>query len=156
MKIGIVGAGLVGATCAYSLVMRGIGREIVLIDAAKERAQAQANDIFHAVPFAHPLRIVAGEFPDLASCHVVIISAGVSQKPGEPRIELLGRNSEIFGHIIPQILQHAPDAVIVIATNPVDIMTHIAAHYACRNGVPHTRVIGSGTMLDTARFRISR
>ncbi len=153
MKIGIVGAGLVGATCAYSLVMRGIGREIVLVDATKKRAQAQANDIFHAVPFAHPLQVIPGEFSDLNGSHVVIMSAGVSQKPGEPRIELLGRNSAIFEETIPLILRHAPDAVIVVATNPVDIMTHIAAHYARRSGVASSRVIGSGTMLDTARFR---
>jgi len=153
MKIGIVGAGLVGATCAYTLVMRGIGREIVLIDAAKKRAQAQANDIFHAVPFAHPLRVIPGEFSDLKGSQVVIMSAGVSQKPGEPRIELLSRNSAIFADIIPRIVHYAPDAIIVVATNPVDIMTHIAAHYAQKNGVPFSRVIGSGTMLDTARLR---
>jgi L-lactate dehydrogenase len=153
MRIGIVGAGLVGATCAYSLVMRGIGREVVLVDATRKRAQAQANDIFHAVPFAHPLRVIPGEFSDLAHSHVVIMSAGVSQKPGEPRNELLGRNSAIFADIIPRILHHAPDAIIVVATNPVDIMTHIAAHYAQKIGVASSRVIGSGTMLDTARFR---
>jgi L-lactate dehydrogenase len=153
MKIAIVGAGLVGSTCAYSLLMRGIGREIVLVDADKKRSQAQANDIFHAVPFAHPLRIISGEFPDIAGSQAVIMSAGVSQKPGEPRIELLGRNSAIFEQIIPEILQYAPDAIIVVATNPVDIMTHIAAHYAQNSKVDSSRVIGSGTMLDTARFR---
>ena len=153
MRIGIVGAGLVGATCAYSLVMRGIGREIVLVDASKKRAQAQANDIFHAVPFAHPLRVIPGEFSDLEGSQVVIMSAGVGQKPGEPRIELLDRNSLIFADIIPRIVHYAPDAIIVVATNPVDIMTHIAAHYARKNGVPSSRVIGSGTMLDTARLR---
>ncbi len=153
MKIGIVGAGLVGATCAYSLVMRGTGREVVLVDADRKRSEAQANDIFHAVPFAHPLRVVPGEFSDLSGSHVVIMSAGVSQKPGEPRIELLGRNAAVFETIIPQILEHAPDAVIVVATNPVDIMTHIAAQYARNRGVASTRIIGSGTTLDTARFR---
>jgi len=153
MKIGIVGAGLVGATCAYSLVMRGIGREIVLVDADRKRSDAQANDIFHAVPFAHPLRVVSGEISDLSGCDIVVMAAGVSQKPGEPRIDLLGRNAGIFKQIIPQILHHAPGAIIVVATNPVDIMTHIAAHYARRDGVSSTRVIGSGTTLDTARFR---
>lgn len=154
MKIGIVGAGLVGATCAYSLVMRGIGREIVLVDADEKRSRAQANDIFHAVPFAHPLKVVPGEYSDLSGSQVVIIAAGVSQKPGEPRIALLGRNAAVFEKVIPQILLYAPDAVIVAATNPVDIMTHIAAYYAHRDGVPSTRVIGSGTTLDTARFRV--
>jgi L-lactate dehydrogenase len=153
MKIGIIGAGLVGSTCAYSLLMRGIGREIVLVDKNRARAEAEANDIFHAVPFAHPLRIVSGEFADIAGSHVVIMSAGVSQKPGEPRIELLGRNSAIFEQIIPQILHYAPDAIIVVATNPVDIMTHIAARYAQNSKEDSSNVIGSGTMLDTARFR---
>ncbi|MBN2299156.1 MAG: L-lactate dehydrogenase [Deltaproteobacteria bacterium] len=153
MKIGIVGAGLVGSTCAYSLVMRGIGREIVLVDADKKRSEAQANDIFHAVPFAHPLKVVSGEYSDLSGCHVVIMAAGVSQKPGEPRIGLLGRNASVFEKVIPQILLYAPNAIIVVATNPVDIMTHIAAYYAHKAGLPSTRVIGSGTTLDTARFR---
>lgn len=153
MKIGIVGCGLVGATAAYALVMRGIGREIVLVDKNTARAQAEADDLLHAVPFAHPLRISAGDYPDLAGCRLVIIAAGVSQQPGETRLQLLERNAAVFRAVIPAVLTHAPDAVLVVATNPVDVMTHLAARYAGEYGVPSSRVIGSGTTLDTARFR---
>lgn len=153
MKIGIVGCGLVGATAAYALVMRGIGREIVLVDKNAARAQAEADDLLHAVPFAHPLRVAAGDYPDLAGCRVVIIAAGVNQQPGETRLQLLERNANVFRAVIPAVLTHAPDAVLVIATNPVDIMTHLAARFAAAFNVPCTRVVGSGTTLDTARFR---
>jgi L-lactate dehydrogenase len=153
MKTGIVGSGFVGATAAYALVMRGVGRRVVLVDQNKSRAEAEADDIRHAVPFAHPLEIKAGDYPDLADCKVVIVSAGVGQKPGESRLELLGRNAKVFQQVIPNILQQAPQAILLIATNPVDVMTHIAAHYAHQFGVPSRRVIGSGTTLDTARFR---
>ncbi|NWF68861.1 MAG: L-lactate dehydrogenase [Chloroflexi bacterium] len=153
MKIGVIGSGLVGATAAYALVMRGIGREIVLVDKNAKRAQAEADDLFHAVPFAHALQITAGDFPDLDGCRVVIIAAGVNQQPGETRLQLLGRNSAIFRQIVPQILQYAPDALLLVATNPVDVMTHLTARFAAEQGVPSARVIGSGTTLDTARFR---
>ncbi|MBN1680587.1 MAG: L-lactate dehydrogenase [Anaerolineae bacterium] len=154
MKIGIVGSGLVGSTAAYALVMRGIGREIVLVDLNKQRAQAEADDILHAVPFApYPLRVRAGDYADLADSPVVIITAGVGQRPGETRLELLGRNAAVFRDVVPNVLKHAPDAVLLVASNPVDVMTHIAAHYAAEFGVPSSRVLGSGTTLDTARFR---
>ncbi len=93
MKIGIVGSGLVGATCAYAMVMRGVGREIVLVDLNRQRAGAEADDILHAVPFAHPLNISDGDYADLANCQVVVITAGANQRPGESRLELLGRNA---------------------------------------------------------------
>jgi L-lactate dehydrogenase len=153
MNTGIVGTGFVGATAAYALVMRGVGRRVVLVDQNKSRAEAEADDILHAVPFANPLEVTAGDYPDLAECKVVIVSAGVGQKPGESRLELLGRNARVFQQVIPNILQYAPHAILLIATNPVDVMTHIAAHYAREFGVPSSRVIGSGTTLDTARFR---
>jgi len=153
MKIGIVGSGFVGATAAYALVMRGIGREIILVDKNEARAQAEADDLLHAVPFAHALDVRAGGYADLRGCRAVILSAGVNQQPGETRLQLLGRNAAVFRAIVPQVLQHAPDAVIIVATNPVDIMTHLAAHYAAAHGVASGRVIGSGTLLDTARFR---
>jgi L-lactate dehydrogenase len=153
MKIGIVGSGMVGATAAYALVMQGIGRKIVLVDLDINRAQAEAEDIYHAVPFAEPLEIEAGGYDQLAGCRVVIIAAGVGQKPGETRIQLLGRNADVFRQVVPSILEYAPDAVLVVATNPVDVMTHITAAIASDYGVPSSRVIGSGTTLDTARFR---
>ncbi len=153
MKIGIVGCGMVGATSAYALVMSGVGREIVLVDLNRARSEAEANDIYHAVPFAHPLTIRAGDYPDLVGAQVVVIAGGVAQKPGETRLQLLQRNAEVFRQIIPSVLRYAPDAVLLVVTNPVDIMTHLAAHFAAEFGVPHTRIIGSGTTLDTARFR---
>jgi L-lactate dehydrogenase len=153
LKIGIVGAGLVGATAAYALVMRGIGRRIVLVDRNEARARAEADDLLHAVPFAHPLDVVAGSYPDLAGARVVILTAGVGQRPGETRLQLLGRNAAVFREIVPAVLEHAPDAVLIVATNPVDVMTHLAARFAAEKGVPRARVFGSGTMLDTARFR---
>ncbi|HEX2995526.1 MAG TPA: L-lactate dehydrogenase [Anaerolineales bacterium] len=153
MKTGVVGSGFVGATAAYALVMRGVGRRVVLVDQNRARAEAEADDILHAVPFAHPLEVTVGDYADLAGCRVVVVSAGVGQKPGETRLQLLGRNAQVFKQVIPNILKYAPDAILLIATNPVDVMTHIAAHYAGQLGVPSTRVIGSGTTLDTARLR---
>lgn len=153
MKIGIVGSGFVGATAAYAMVMEGIGREIVLVDKNETRSRAEANDIYHAVPFARPLKVTSGGYADLKGSRAVIIAAGVNQKPGESRLELLQRNSAVFRTVVPEVLTHAPDAVLVIATNPVDVMTHLAARYAKEQGVPSGRVLGSGTMLDTARFR---
>jgi len=153
MKIGIVGCGMVGSTSAYALVMSGVGREIVLVDLNRRRAEAEANDIYHAVPFAHPLTVRAGDYPDLAGARVVVIAGGVAQKEGETRLHLLQRNAEVFRQIIPSVLRYAPEAVLLVVTNPVDIMTHLAARFAADFGVPHTRVIGSGTTLDTARFR---
>src|SRR5262245_40374687 len=153
MKIGIVGCGMVGSASAFALVMSGVGREIVLVDLNRARAEAEANDIYHAVPFAHPLAVRAGDYPDLESAHVVVIAGGVAQKPGETRLQLLRRNADVFRQIVPSVLRYAPAAVLLVVTNPVDIMTHLAAHFAAEFGVPHTRVIGSGTTLDTARFR---
>jgi L-lactate dehydrogenase len=153
VKVGIVGCGMVGSASAFALVMRGVGREIVLVDVNRQRAEAEANDIHHAVPFAHPLTVRAGSYADLVGCRAVVIAAGVAQRPGEPRLQLLERNAAVLGAVVPSVLEHAPDAVLVVVSNPVDIMTQLAAHFAARGGVPATRVIGSGTMLDTARFR---
>lgn len=153
MKVGIVGAGLVGSTAGYALVMQGVGRELVLVDKHSPRAQAEADDLRHAVPFAYPLDVHAGGFKDLAGCRVVLLCAGVGQQPGETRLQLLQRNAAVFREAVPQILKHAPQAVLVVATNPVDVMTHLAAQIAADGGVDSGRVLGSGTTLDTARFR---
>lgn len=153
MKTGIIGSGLVGSTAAYAMLMRGVCREIVLVDIDAKRAQAEADDILHAAPFAHAVNVHAGGYADLADCRVVIISAGVSQRPGETRLQLLQRNAHVFQSVVPNILEHAPQAVLLVATNPVDVMTHLTARYAANYGMPNSRVIGSGTTLDTARFR---
>ncbi|HET6426136.1 MAG TPA: L-lactate dehydrogenase [Planctomycetaceae bacterium] len=153
MKVGVVGCGYVGSTAAYAMVMNGVGREIVLVDKNEARASAEADDIFHAVPFSYPLTVCAGTYADLAGAAVVILTAGVNQKPGETRLQLLERNAAIFAEIVPAVVKAAPDAVLVVATNPVDIMTHLTTHFAGQLGVPAHRVLGSGTTLDTARFR---
>ena len=153
MKVGVVGSGLVGATAAYALVMQGIGREIVMVDLHRSRAEAEANDLLHAVPFANPLTIRSGDYQDLEGSRVVILAAGVNQQVGETRLHLLQRNAAVFAEIVPRIIAQAPECVLLIATNPVDIMTHLAGHFAVQAGFARSRVIGSGTMLDTARFR---
>lgn len=150
MKVGIIGAGQVGSATAFALIMRGVARKVVLIDANQQRAEAEAMDIAHATPFAYANKVKAGTYSDLKGCEVVIVTAGANQKAGETRIDLLGRNVKIFENIIPQITQNAPDCILLIATNPVDIMTDVALKLS---GFPKERVIGSGTILDTARFR---
>lgn len=151
-KIGVVGSGMVGATAAYTMAIQGVGREVVLVDLNKNRTIAEADDINHAVPFCEPMEVTAGDYADLEGSKVVIVAAGVGQKPGETRQQLLGRNAAIFKKVIPQIVHAAPKAVLLIATNPVDVMTHLAARYASALGVPSSRVLGSGTCLDSARF----
>src|SRR5215469_675789 len=151
MKIGIVGCGMVGSSVAFALVMNGVGREVVLVDLNRARAEAEANDIFHAVPFAHSLTVRAGDYADFEGCRAVVIAAGVAQRPGETRLELLQRNAAVLEKVVPSIVAHARDAILVMVSNPVDIMTHLATVFATASGVEVTRVIGSGTMLDTAR-----
>jgi L-lactate dehydrogenase len=153
MNIGIVGNGLVGSTAAYAIIMRGLGRKIVLVDKDKKRSIAETNDLLHAIPFANPLTIRDGNYEDLADCKLVVIAAGVSQKIGENRLDLLKRNADVFEKVIPAILSVAPESILVVATNPLDVMTYIATRFAAGFGVTTTRVLGTGTMLDTARFR---
>lgn len=150
MKVGIVGAGAVGATAAFAMVMSGTASEVVLVDANDALAVAQASDIAHAVPFARAVLVRAGNYADLADAGVIVLAAGVAQKPGETRLDLLERNAQVFGAIIPPALDASPDAILLVATNPVDVMTQIATRLS---GLPPERVIGSGTILDTARFR---
>jgi L-lactate dehydrogenase len=133
--------------------MRGIGRRIVLVDRNNARAQAEADDILHAVPFAHPLQVSAGDYQELKGSRVVIVTAGVAQKSGETRTQLLERNADIFRQIVPRVIENAPDAILLVATNPVDVLTHMTADLAAEFGMPNSHVIGSGTTLDTARFR---
>ena len=148
MKIGIVGAGQVGATAAYSMMMRRVGSEIVLIDRNADLAVAQARDILDATPFADPVRVRAGESADLDGARMVVIAAGTNQRPGESRLDLLSRNAEIFAEIVPAVLAAAPNPIFLVATNPVDVMTQIVTAIAGRGGVAPERVIGSGTILE--------
>lgn len=154
MKIGIIGCGQVGAATAYACVLRDAGTELVLIDRNAALAEAQAEDILHATPFAAPVLVRSGGFEDLSGAGIVIIAAGAAQKVGETRLDLLKRNADIFSEMIPSILNAAPDALLLIASNPVDVMTHMVASIAQKtHGIPASRIIGSGTILDTARFR---
>ncbi|OCX66196.1 L-lactate dehydrogenase [Thioclava sp. SK-1] len=150
MKVGIVGAGMVGSAAGYALALRGGASQILFVDHNHALAVAQAADIAHAVPFAHPCQISAGDYAGLSGAHVVILAAGVAQKPGESRLSLLTRNVDIFADVVGQVRHHAPKALLLVASNPVDIMTQVALR---ASGLPTQRVIGSGTILDTARFR---
>lgn len=150
MKAGIIGAGNVGSATAFALIMQGIARKVVLIDTNEQRARAEAEDISHAAPFSHGGKIKAGQYKDLDGAKIVIVTAGANQKPGEPRTALLERNVKIFESIIPQVAEYAPDCIMIIASNPVDIMTSVALKLS---GFAKERVIGSGTVLDSARFR---
>ena len=153
MKIGVVGAGQVGATAAYAMTMRGVGSEIVLVDRKTDLAVAQAHDILDSTPWSSPVRVSAGEMADLDGAGIVVLAAGAAQKPGESRLDLLSRNAEILAAIVPPVLAAAPNTIFLVASNPLDIMTHIVTVLAGRHGVPPQRVVGSGTILDSARFR---
>lgn len=150
MQIGIVGAGAVGAATAFALMMHGVARKITLVDLDKSKAWAEAADIAHAAPFAYANKIKSGSFVDLKDCEIVIVTAGSNQKEGESRTDLLANNVKIFAEIIPQIVEYAPSAILLVATNPVDIMTYVTLKLS---RLPKEKVIGSGTLLDTARFR---
>lgn len=149
-RIGLVGTGMVGASFAYALMQRSLATELVLIDANRGRAEAEAMDLNHGLPFVRPMRIWAGDYPDLAGAAVTVVTAGAAQRPGETRLQLLERNAAIFREIIPQIVRHNPDGILLIASNPVDILTY---HTLQISGLPPAQVIGSGTILDTARLR---
>jgi L-lactate dehydrogenase len=141
---------MVGAPFAYSLMQRGVANELVLIDADSARAEGEMMDLNHGLPFVRPMRIIAGDYSNLADADVIVICAGVGQRPGQTRLELLQTNAGIFQKIVPQITAVNRDAIIVVATNPVDILTQIAAQIV---GPDRCCILGSGTVLDTARLR---
>ena len=148
-KVGVIGAGFVGATAAYAMMLNGTCSEIVLIDRDEPRARAEAADIAHGAPLAKGVRAYAGDYPDLKGAALVVIAAGSNQKPGESRLNLLSRNAAILASIVPEIVKVAPEAVVLLVSNPVDIMTSIAR---ALHPTP-SLVMGSGTILDSARFR---
>jgi L-lactate dehydrogenase len=153
VKVGIVGAGFVGAAAANALVLRGIPTEIVLVDMDESRAAAEAADVAHVAPFGAPVRVAWGPTADLVGSRVVVLTAGSAQTPGQSRLDLVASNASIVASVVPDVLRHAPDAILLVATNPVDVMTSVAQRCASEAGVPAGRVFGTGTMLDTARFR---
>jgi L-lactate dehydrogenase len=150
LRIAIVGLGNVGASFAFCLLLRRVAAEIVLIDANRKKAEGEAMDLNHAVPFGPATRIWAGDYADCRGAAVVVITAGAAQRPGEIRLELLDRNLAIFRDIVPKVVEHNCEGTLLIATNPVDILSY--ASYKL-SGLPSHRVLGSGTILDTARFR---
>ncbi len=149
-KITIIGTGSVGSTIAYSLELLGMASEIVMIDINHEKALGEALDIRQGTPFCAPCEIYAGDYPDSAGSEIVILTSGVARKPGQSRLELAQINVDITKSIIPEITKYAPDAVYIIVSNPVDILTYT---FQKLSGIPENRIIGSGTILDTARLR---
>ena len=150
MKIGIIGCGFVGSSGAFAIALVGAATELILVDLDADLAYAQAEDILHAVPFGKPIRVAAGDYSKLKGAELVVLACGVGQKPGESRLELLERNVNVFQQVVPRVLEHAPDAILLIVSNPVDIMTQVVTKIS---DLPSERVFGSGTILDTARFR---
>jgi L-lactate dehydrogenase len=149
-KVVVVGAGAVGSTFAFALAQRGLAEEIDLIDASHDFAEGQALDLAHGLPFYPPVQIRVGEVQDYADAQVIVITAGAKQGPGESRLALVKKNAVIVESIVDEIVAQKSQAVILIATNPVDILTYVALK---RSGWPKGRVIGSGTVLDSSRFR---
>jgi len=156
-KVGLIGTGMVGASFAYSLMQRGVADKLVLIDRDSARAEGEMMDLNHGLPFVRQMRIIAGDYSDLTDADVIVICAGIGQRPGQTRLELLKTNAGVFRDIVPRITAVNSDGIIVVATNPVDILTYISAEVvgpALKGAEPRvTRVLGSGTVLDTARFR---
>jgi L-lactate dehydrogenase len=149
-RVAVVGVGNVGASFAYALVLSGLASELVLIDLDRRRAEGEAMDLAHAVPFTKPIHVWAGDYADCAGAAVTVITAGSAQRPGESRRDLVGRNAAIFAGIVPRVADANPNGIILITTNPVDVLSYASWKMS---GLPPSRVIGSGTILDTARFR---
>lgn len=149
-KVAIIGCGFVGASCAFALMQSGMFSEMVLIDVDKSRAEGEAMDISHGTPFAKPSKIYAGDYDDISDAAIIVITAGANQKPDETRLDLVHKNVKIFQSIIPQIKARDCRGILLVVSNPVDILTYVAAKLS---GFTENRVIGSGTVLDTARLK---
>ena len=149
-KVAIIGCGFVGSSSAFALMQGGLFSEIVLVDVDRNRAEGEALDISHGMPFAHPCKIYAGDYNDIDDAAIIVITAGANQKPGETRLDLVQKNVAIFKTIIPQISERNYQGIILVVSNPVDILTYVTLKLS---GMPATRVLGSGTVLDSARFK---
>ena len=149
-KVAMIGCGFVGSASAFCLMTSGLFSEMVLIDADKERAEGEAMDISHGLPFARPMKIYAGDYDDIVDAAIIIITAGANQKPNETRLDLVHKNVGIFKSIIPEIAKRECKGTILVVSNPVDVLTYTALKLS---GFPEHRVIGSGTVLDTARLK---
>lgn len=149
-KCAVIGCGAVGATIAFALTQRSLFSELVLIDANKAKAEGEAMDISHGLPFAHPMKVYAGDYKDISDCFLIIITAGAAQKPDETRLDIVNKNVEIFKSIIPNVTKYNDDGIILVVSNPVDILTYCTIRLSGRSS---NRVLGSGTVLDTARLK---
>ncbi len=149
-KIGIIGCGMVGSTTAFALMESEIFTDIVLVDVNRDRAVGEAMDLSHCLPFTRPIDIRAGGYEDLKDCGIIIITAGVAQKPDETRMDCLKRNADVFRSIVPQITKFNRDAFLLVVSNPVDVLSYVAYKLS---GFPSSRVFGSGTVLDSARLK---
>ena len=149
-RCAIIGCGNVGATVAYSLLHAGLFSELLLLDANHERACGEAEDLLHAMPFLSPTVIRAADYPELCGVGVIVLCAGVGQRPGESRMDLLRRNAAVFADILEKLCQYNREAILLVVTNPVDILTALARRLSA---FPAERVLGSGTVLDTARLK---
>jgi L-lactate dehydrogenase len=150
IKISIIGAGNVGATTAFSLMMSELASEIVIVDLNTEKAQGEAMDLSHGVSFLKPVKVISGEYKDTFDSDIIIITAGIGPKPGETRLDIVSKNLKVFKSIIPEIVKYSPESILLVVSNPVDILTYITYKIS---GFPSERVIGSGTVLDTSRFK---
>ena len=149
-KCAIIGCGAVGATIAFALTQKSLFSELVLIDANNAKAEGEAMDLSHGLPFAHPMKVYAGNYSDISDCYLIIITAGTAQRPNETRLDMVHKNVDIFKSIIPQITKYNKEAIILVVSNPVDILTYCTIKLS---GFPPERVLGSGTVLDTARLK---
>ena len=149
-KVAIVGCGFVGSATAFALMQSELFTEMALIDVDRDRAEGEALDIAHGMPFADPMNIYAGDYDDAADAAIIIVTAGANQQPGETRLDLVHKNVRIFKSIIPELAQRDYQGILLVVSNPVDILTHVALKLS---GMPENRVIGSGTVLDTARLK---
>lgn len=154
-KISVIGAGFVGSAIAYSLMQSGIASNIVMVDLNKDKAEGEIMDLAHGAAFIKSVDLLAGDYKDTADSDIVIITAGAGQKQGETRLELINKNVEIFKSMIPQITRYSPNSILLVVSNPVDILTYVTYKIS---GFPAKRVIGSGTVLDSSRlkYEISR
>lgn len=149
-KCAIIGCGFVGATIAFALTQKSLFSELVLIDSNHAKAEGEAMDLSHGLPFAHPMKVYTGDYKDIADCYLIIITAGTAQRPNETRLDMVHKNVEIFKSIIPNITKYNNSAILLVVSNPVDILTYCTIKLS---GFPAGRVLGSGTVLDTARLK---
>ena len=149
-KAAVIGCGFVGSACAFSLIQRGLFSELVLIDANRDKAEGEAMDLSHGLPYIAAMDVRAGTYDDLSDCALIVVTAGANQKPGQTRLDLIGQNVAILNSIIPQITARPFEGILLIVSNPVDVLTYAAWKMS---GYPRERVIGSGTVLDTGRLK---